>query len=72
MAYIDCIIQICFQNFMSLKRIGFQRQKSFLKKTHINLAVFPHIGFKASLIMGKKVAKKRFCCSEVILGYTIL
>ena len=60
---------------MSLKRIAFQRQrKVFFQKKTKNLAVFPHIYLKASTFTDnrQKSGKKRFCDSEVILGYTIL
>ena len=76
MAYITyLIVQICFQNFMPLKRIVFQRQRKVFLIKHKNLAAFPQICLKASTFTDnwqKKVAKKRFCYSEVILGYTIL
>ena len=75
MAYITyLIIQICFQNVMSLKRIAFQWQRKNFLKNHKNLAVFSHICLKASTFTDKrqKSGKKSFCYSEVILGFTIL
>ena len=56
---------------MSLKRIAFQRQrKVFFQKI---LLCF-HTYLKASTFTDnrQKSGKKRFCDSEVILGYTIL
>ena len=52
MAYITyLIVQIFSQDFMSLKRILFQRQrKVFLKKNTKKFAVFPHICLKASTL----------------------
>ena len=71
MAYITyLIVQICFQNFMPLKRIVFQRQgKVFLKK-HKNLAVFPHICLKASTFTDKrqKSGKKTFLLFRSNIG----
>ena len=75
MAYITyLIVQICFQNFMSLKRIIFQRQINVFLGKQKNLVVSPHICLKASTFTEnrQKSDKKRFRSSEVILGYTIL
>ena len=71
MAYMTyLIVQICFQNFMPLKRIVFQRQgKVFLKK-HKNLAMFPHICLKASTFTDKrqKSGKKTFLLFRSNIG----
>ena len=64
-----------FPKFHVIEKNSFSKtRKSFFLKKHKTLAVFPHICLKASTFTDnrQKSGKKRFCYSEVILGYTIL
>ena len=56
---------------MSLKRIGFQIQRNiFFETKHINLAVFPRIGLKASNFTDnrQKTSKKTFLLIKSNIG----